>query len=76
MQQQAPAAAENTHPPLATRHDLRNVPKGTNGVPALAFNETPLALVLEAYAEQVQKTVLPAPDLPKATINLRSLEGK
>ena len=75
-QQQASAADENAHPPLATRDDLRNVPKGTNGVPALAFNQTPLELVLEAYAEQVQKTVLPAPDLPKATITLRSLEGQ
>ena len=76
MQQQAPAADENGRPPLATREDLRNVPKGTNGVPALAFNQTPLELVLEAYAEQVQKTVLPAPDLPKVTITLRSLEGQ
>ena len=76
MQQQTPAEDANQRPPLATREDLRNVPKGTNGVPALAFNETPLALVLEAYAEQVQKTVLPAPDLPKATITLRSLEGQ
>ncbi len=75
LQQQA-SADENSRPPLATRDDLRNVPKGTNGVPALAFNQTPLELVLEAYAEQVQKTVLPAPDLPKATITLRSLEGQ
>ena len=76
QQQQAPADDANARPPLATRDDLRNVPKGTNGVPALAFNQTPLELVLEAYAEQVQKTVLPAPDLPKATITLRSLEGQ
>ena len=75
-QQQAAAADENARPALTTRDDLRNVPKGTNGVPALAFNQTPLELVLEAYAEQVQKTVLPAPDLPKATITLRSLEGQ
>ena len=77
-QQQVEQQAENGNgrPPLTTREDLKNVPKGTNGVPALAFNETPLALVLEAYAEQVQKTVLPAPDLPKVNITLRSLEGQ
>ena len=74
--QQVPAAAENGRTPLSTREDLRSVPKGTNGVPALAFVETPLDLVLEAYAEQVNKTILPAPDLPKATITLRSLEGQ
>ena len=74
--QQQVAGEENGRPPLTTRDDLRNVPKGTNGVPALAFNQTPLELVLEAYAEQVQKTILPAPDLPKATITLRSLEGQ
>ena len=76
QQQQQVAGDENGRPPLATREDMKNVPKGTNGVPALAFNQTPLELVLEAYAEQVQKTVLPAPDLPKATITLRSLEGQ
>ncbi len=74
QQQEAPGA--NARPPLATRDDLREVPRGTNGIPALAFNQTPLELVLEAYAEQMQKTVLPAPDLPKATITLRSLEGQ
>ena len=80
QQQQAPSTAaaedESARPPLITRDDLRNVPKGTNGVPVLAFNQTPLELVLEAYAEQVQKTVLPAPDLPKVTVTLRSLEGQ
>ena len=63
-------------PALTTRDDLRNVPKGTNGVPALAFNQTPLELVLEAYATEVGRTVIPAPDLPKATVTLRSLEGQ
>ena len=75
-QQQQVAGDENGRQPLTTREDLKNVAKGTNGVPALAFNQTPLELVLEAYAEQVQKTILPAPDLPKATITLRSLEGQ
>ena len=50
--------------------------KGTNGVPALVFNQAPLELVLDAYAEQCQKTIIPAPDLPKSTITLKSLEGQ
>ena len=59
-----------------TRDDLKSVARGTNGVPALAFNQAPVDLVLEAYAAEVGKTVIPAPDLPKATITLRSLEGQ
>ena len=62
--------------PQMTREDLKSVQRGTNGVPALAFNQAPLDLVLEAYAAEVGKTVIPAPDLPKATITLRSLEGQ
>ena len=71
----APAAKEVAQPPT-TREDLKSVQRGTNGVPALAFNQAPVDLVLEAYAAEVGKTVIPAPDLPKATITLRSLEGQ
>ncbi len=55
---------------------IKNAPKGTNGVPALVFNQTPLELVLDAYAEQCGKTIIPAPDLPKSTITLTSLPGQ
>ena len=55
---------------------IKNAPKGTNGVPALVFNQAPLELVLDAYAEQCGKTIIPAPDLPKVTITLKSLEGQ
>ena len=55
---------------------IKNAPKGTNGVPALVFNQAPLELVLDAYAEQCGKTIIPAPDLPKSTITLKSLEGQ
>ena len=68
-------AAGGTQPQMS-RDDLKNVPRGTNGVPALAFNQAPLDLVLEAYAAEVGKTVIQAPDLPKATITLRSLEDQ
>ena len=71
-----PGAAKTEAQPQMTREDLKTVPRGTNGVPALAFNQAPLDLVLEAYAAEVGKTVIPAPDLPKATITLRSLEDQ
>ena len=68
-QPQAPSAEE-------VKETIKNAPKGTNGVPALVFNQAPLELVLDAYAEQCQKTIIPAPDLPKSTITLKSLEGQ
>ena len=71
-----PGAAKTEAQPQMTREDLKTVPRGTNGVPALAFNQAPLDLVLEAYATEVGKTIIPAPDLPKATITLRSLEDQ
>ncbi|MBE6395949.1 MAG: hypothetical protein E7046_02960 [Lentisphaerae bacterium] len=70
------AAAKQEAQPQMTREDLKGVQRGTNGVPALAFNQAPLDLVLEAYAAEVGKTIIPAPDLPKSTITLRSLEGQ
>jgi len=72
----APSAQRQEAQPQMTREDLKTVPRGTNGVPALAFNQAPLDLVLEAYAAEVGKTIIPAPDLPKATITLRSLEDQ
>ena len=71
----AAAARQEAQQPMS-REDLKSVPRGTNGVPALAFNQADVALVLEAYADEVGKTVIPAPDLPKAQITLRSLEGQ
>ena len=69
-QQQAAPSEEDA------KEAIKNAPKGTNGVPALVFNQAPLELVLDAYAEQCQKTIIPAPDLPKSTITLKSLEGQ
>ncbi len=73
----APAARQEAAPTADEARDaIRNAPKGTNGVPALVFNQAPLELVLDAYAEQCGKTIIPAPDLPKNTITLKSLEGQ
>ena len=70
QQQQEQVSAEEA------KEAIKNAPRGTNGVPALVFNQAPLELVLDAYAEQCQKTIIPAPDLPKSTITLKSLEGQ
>ena len=61
-----PAAA------AADSSDAEKPSVGTNGVPYLAFNQSPVDMVLEAYAEQLGKTILPAPDIPKPTITLNS----
>lgn len=52
--------------------DAEKPQMGTNGVPILAFSQSPVDMVLEAYAEQLGKTILPAPDIPKPTITLNS----
>ena len=71
----ATGAEENARPAVATREELRNA-RGTNGTTRLVFNQTPLELVLESYAQEVGRTIIPAPDLPKATITLRSAENQ
>ena len=60
----------------AAEDAIKNAPRGTNGVPALVFDKAPMELVLKAYGDLVQKTIIPAPDLPKAEITLKSLEGQ
>ncbi len=70
-------AQQQSSEPAMTAEDLAKVPKGTNGIPMLAFNQAPLELVLVAYGEQAGKTIIPAPDIPKTTtITLKSLEGQ
>jgi len=46
--------------------------EGTGQSPALKFDNTPVDIVLMAYAEQTGKTLLMAPDVPKANITLKS----
>ena len=59
----AKAQEKEPEKPATTREDIKNAPRGTNGVPALAFNQADVSLVLEAYADELGKTVIPAPDL-------------
>ena len=65
QQQPAPEA-----PPIAEQ--LKDIPKGTNGVPILNFENAPLELVLMQYATLSEKVLLPAPNLPKVQITLSS----
>ncbi len=72
----AAAAQQPEGANAAAEEAVKNAPKGTNGVPALVFDKAPMELVLKAYGDLVQKTIIPAPDLPKAEITLKSLEGQ
>ena len=65
--QQQPAAEEK---PVADQ--LKDIPKGTNGVPILNFENAPLDLVLMQYATLSEKVLIPAPNLPKVQITLTS----
>ena len=64
---QQPAAEAK---PIAEQ--LKEIPKGTNGVPILNFENAPLDLVLMQYATLSEKILLPAPNLPKTQITLTS----
>lgn len=60
---------------------LKDIPKGTNGVPtSLNFRDASLEFLLYAYADVAGKVLLPSPDLPKKQVTLITLnsfeEGK
>ena len=70
----APAAAEAS---AATEEILKEIPKGTNGVPTrLAFDQAPLEVLLYAYADVAGKILLPAPNLPKTQVTLKTFEDR
>ena len=62
----APAASEYDGPTYKAE-DF----EGTNA-PALKFDNAPAEILLQTYAEVTGKTLLQAPNLPKATITLKS----
>ena len=47
-------------------------PRSKTTAPSLKFDNTPVDIVLMAYAQETGKTLLPAPDVPKANITLKS----
>ena len=56
---------------------LKEIPKGTNGVPTrLAFDQAPLDVLLYAYADVAGKILIPAPNLPKTQITLKTFEDR
>ena len=71
--QQAPAGeAEKSAEDI-----LKDIPKGTNGVPTrLAFDQAPLEVLLYAYADVAGKILIPAPNLPKTQITLKTFEDR
>lgn len=76
LPRRVPGAAGAAQQPTAdTRpisEQLKDIPKGTNGVPILNFENAPLDLVLMQYASLSEKILLPAPNLPKTQITLTS----
>jgi len=60
----APAAA-----PAAGKSEMKEAP-------ALNWEQAPVDIVLQAYGEQIGKTVLKDPGTPNATISLKSREGQ
>ena len=73
LPRRAPGAAQQ--PAAETKpisEQLKEIPKGTNGVPILNFENAPLDLVLMQYATLSEKILLPAPNLPKTQITLTS----
>ena len=73
----APAARQQAAEPApsASEYDGPTYKKedfdGTNA-PALKFDNAPVDILLQTYAEVTGKTLLEAPNLPKATITLKS----
>ena len=56
---------------------IREIPKGTNGVPTrLAFDKAELEVVLYTYADVANRILIQAPNLPKTQITLRTFEDK
>ena len=71
--QQAPADEAET----SAEDILKDIPKGTNGVPTrLAFDQAPLDVLLYAYADVAGKILIPAPNLPKTQITLKTFEDR
>jgi len=70
----AAAAAAGAAPAgsSAIAAQLDSAEKGTNGLPALKFDNAASDLFLQLYAMVTGKTMLIGPDVPKANITLRS----
>ena len=73
----AARAQAATEAAASTEEILKEIPKGTNGVPTrLAFDQAPLEVLLYAYADVAGKILLPAPNLPKTQVTLKTFEDR
>lgn len=70
----AGAAGMGTEEQKSTEEFLADLPRGTNGVPRLAFDQAPIELLLYAYADEAKKVLIPAPNLPKTLVTLKTQE--
>lgn len=72
--QQAASAAESG---AEAEKLIKEIPKGTNGVPTrLAFDQASPEVLLYAYADVAGKILLPSPNLPKTQITLKTFEDR
>ncbi|HOE61055.1 MAG TPA: secretin N-terminal domain-containing protein, partial [Kiritimatiellia bacterium] len=62
------SAGDATEPPGETGAE----PKPKTTTPSLKFDNAPTDIILQAYAQETGKTLLIAPDAPKANITLKS----
>ena len=72
MRSSRSAAAQPVEEAKPIAEQLRDLPKGTNGVPLLDFDNAPVEILLMSYAKESGKILLPAPNLPKTQITLNS----
>ena len=68
----AGAAGMGAEEQKSTEEFLADLPRGTNGVPRLAFDQAPIELLLYAYADEAKKVLIPAPNLPKTQVTLKT----
>ncbi len=71
----ADAVDGSTEPGAASEGAAGGGEGGVKPPPGLKFNSTAVDIVLMAYAEETGKTLLMAPDVPKANITLNSQPG-
>ena len=70
---QRPSAAR---PPQTTQTSQTSQTSSSGEVPALNWDAAPVDIVLQAYGERVNKTILKDPQVPQATITLKSQPGQ
>ena len=71
-----PTAAASRPQPSAAASAATSASSSSGEVPALNWDAAPVDIVLQAYGERVNKTILKDPQVPAATITLKSQPGQ